>query len=139
MQHYRHTETGTIYHVGQVVGGVQTRPGMSDEAWAGLGCVPYEPPPVEPEPVPVPVLTEGEKLYWEYGQSLGFDHPPTGEEIGAVLADLPADVAIGVAVQGLVATVSALQDAAGYGVATAIKQKLAQGALAGNTDKETDR
>ena len=126
--HYRHTD-GTIYRVGQVVGTVQTRPGMSDEAWAGLGCVPYEPPPVEPEPVPVPVLTAGERAYLDGCKALGYDYPATGEELGTRLILLPPEQAVMAAVDMLARTVGAIQDATGYPVATTIRQKLAQGAL----------
>lgn len=50
MRSYRHTETGTIYHPGQIVNGQQTHARMSDDAWAALGCEPYTPPPPEPQP-----------------------------------------------------------------------------------------
>lgn len=39
--------SGKTHRPGAVVCGVQTHAGMSQQAWADLGCVPYTPPTVE--------------------------------------------------------------------------------------------
>ena len=55
---YKNPDTNTVVYPGQVVNGVRTYPGASDEAWAKMGFYPHvkEEPVVVEDPTPTVVL-----------------------------------------------------------------------------------